>query len=195
MAQPSPQPRDLYAELAALPANMVGEIVNGSLHTHPRPTFAHGHAASELAGELRNPFRRGRGGPGGWIFQPEPELHLGNDVVVPDIAGWKVERYPASQTTPYSTVPPDWLCEIASPSTRRLDRVEKLAIYAAHGVKHCWYVDPADKSLEVFILAGAAYTAGPKFFDGEAVTAPPFEVHTFDLSLLWDTGVSSEGAP
>jgi Uma2 family endonuclease len=190
MAQPKRQ-HDLYAELAALPANRVGEIIHGVLHAHPRPARQHGRAASELGMELGNPFRRGRGGPGGWVFIDEHELHLGEHVVVPDISGWRVERYPAHETTPFTTIAPDWICEVASPSTQRLDRVQKLPIYAQHGVKHCWYIDPIDRTLEVFILDDAgSYKVGPTFVDDAAVTAPPFEVHTFSLANLWDEPIT-----
>jgi Uma2 family endonuclease len=185
MAHRKLQPHNLYAELEALPATRIGEIVSGVLHAHPRPSPAHARAATTLTGELYSPFERGRGGPAGWIFLGEPELHLGDHVLVPDLAGWKTERYPSADPKPYLTVVPDWLCEIASPSTKRLDRVEKLPIYAEYGVKHCWYVDPNAKSLEVFILSGTTYSVGPIFYDSDPVTAPPFEAHTFDLGLLW----------
>ena len=95
---------------------------------------------------------------------------------------------PAEEATAYSVVAPDWLCEVLSPSTKRLDRFQKLSIYAEFGVKHCWYVDPTDKTLEVFILSDGAYKIGPAFADNGPVSAPPFEAHTFDLSLLWDAG-------
>ena len=186
MAQSKPHPRDLYAELEALPSNMVGEIVLGLLHAHPRPTRQHGRAAAGLTIEIGNPFQFGRGGPGGWVFIPEQELHLGANVVVPDISGWRRERYPTGETTSYSIVPPDWLCEVLSPLTRRLDRLQKLAIYAEHGVRHCWYVDPIEKTLEVFILSDGAYKIGPTFADNAPVTAPPFDAHNFDLNVLWD---------
>ncbi|MEO0731091.1 MAG: Uma2 family endonuclease, partial [Pseudomonadota bacterium] len=81
-----------YADIEALPRNMVGQILFGVLHAHPRPVPKHGHATMELSAEIVDPFRRGRGGPGGWIFLTEPELHLGEHIVVPDIAGWKSER-------------------------------------------------------------------------------------------------------
>jgi hypothetical protein len=81
-----------YADLEALPANMVGEILYGVLHAHPRPAPGHARASSRLGAELDGPFDRGRGGPGGWIILDEPELHLGPHVVVPDIAGWRRER-------------------------------------------------------------------------------------------------------
>ena len=186
MALAKKLPHDLYAELEALPANMVGEIVFGTLHAHPRPARKHGRAAGGLNIAIGAPFQFGRGGPGGWVFIPEHELHLGPEIIVPDISGWTVQRYPANETTSYSIVPPDWLCEVLSPSTKRLDRFQKLPIYAEHGVKHCWFVDPIEKTLEVFILADGAYKIGPTFTDSAAVIAPPFEAHTFDLSLLWD---------
>ena len=187
MAQAQPPSQDLYAELEALPANMVGEIVFGALYAHPRPATKHIRAATELSTELGIPFRRARGGPGGWIFLIEEELHLGPHVVVPDIAGWRADRYlaVAAEVTPYTIVPPDWLCEVLSPSTRHLDRFKKLRVYAEFGVKHCWYVDPIEKTLEVFILADGAYIVGPTFSANDPVAAQPFEVHTFDLSVLW----------
>ena len=186
MAQTKQRARDLYAELEALPANMVGEIIAGALYAHPRPARKHGTAATDLTVELSNPFRRGNGGPGGWRFIVEQELHLGDNVVSPDISGWTVDRYPFTETTPYTIVPPDWLCEVLSPSTAKIDRFQKLPIYAEHGVKHCWFVDPIEQTLEVFILADNAYKIGPTFTGNAPVTAPPFEVHTFDLSLLWE---------
>jgi Uma2 family endonuclease len=70
-----------------------------------------------------------------------------------------LERYPVNETTAFSVVPQDWLCEVLSPSTKRLDRFQKLVIYAEYGVKHCkhcWYVDPIEKTLEAFILSEGA---------------------------------------
>ena len=186
MALAKPHRHDVYAELEALPSNMVGQIISGALYAHPRPTRRHGRAAGGLNFAINGPFQFKQGGPGGWVFIPEHELHLGQHVVVPDISGWKTDRYPIAETTSYSVVPPDWLCEILSPSTARLDRFQKLPIYAGHSVHHCWYVDPIEKTLEVFILDQGTYKIGPTFTDSAPVTAPPFEAHTFALSLLWD---------
>ena len=178
---------DIYAELEALPANMVGEIVHGTLHAQHRPATKHARAAAELHGELNGPFRRGRGGPGGWVFLLEEEVRLGPHTLVPDISVWRAVRYATvhAETTPFTAVPPDWLCEVLSPSTVRLDRFQKLPIYAEFGVKHCWYVDPIAKTLEVFILSDGTYKIGPTFTDNDPVTAPPFDVHMFELGILW----------
>ena len=83
--------------------------------------------------KLGNPFQDGTNGPGGWWFLPEPELHFGSDVVVPDIASWRRERVPTVPNVAYFTLAPDWLCEVLSPSTESIDRRKKLPIYAREG--------------------------------------------------------------
>ncbi len=180
-----------YADIEALPPNLVGEIIYGVLHTHPRPAPRHGVAAGELQHELTGPFRRGTGGPGGWIFIVEPELHLASHVVVPDIGGWRRERLTPFPSTAYIETPPDWLAEVLSSSTQAIDRTDKLTVYAEHGVGHCWYVDAVARTLEVLALTGGKWLLAAAFKDADPVTAPPFEAHTFPLDVLW---VAEEGA-
>ena len=184
MLEPKTRPAT-YADIEALPANMVGQIIFGVLHAHPRPAPRHWKAAGDLQYELTGPFGRGRGGPGGWIFAVEPELHLGSHVVVPDIAGWRRERLTPFPTTAYVETPPDWLCEVLSPSTQAIDRTDKLVVYAEFGVKHCWYVDPIAHTLEVFQLTGGKWLLAATFKNADPITAPPFEAHTFALDVLW----------
>jgi Uma2 family endonuclease len=118
-----------YADLLALPENVVGEIVDGELIVSPRPAPAHAIATSSLGGEIMRPFGRGRGGPGGWLIVDEPELHLGEQVLVPDLAGWLRERMPRLPETAWFELRPDWVCEVLSPSTAILDRTRKQEIY------------------------------------------------------------------
>jgi Uma2 family endonuclease len=186
MAIPQPKPLDLYSELMALPANMVGEIVNGSLHAHPRPAPRHGKAASRLGFTLGGPFDLGNGGPGGWVFIVEPELHLGEHVLVPDIAAWRRERLPKLPSTAYFETTPDWLCEVLSPSTAQIDRTDKLDTYAEFNVGDCWYIDPAAMTLEVFELHDGRWPLLRDYKDSNTISAPPFETHAFDLSVLWE---------
>lgn len=174
-----------YADLQALPENMVGEIIDGELVASPRPAVPHAQAASMLLGDLSGPFSRGRGGPGGWWLLFEPELHLGHDVLVPDIAGWRRERLPALKPEPYFTVAPDWLCEVLSPATARIDRMRKLRIYAREHVSHVWLVDPDLRTLEVFRLQGSHYLLVDTFEDDEKVHAEPFDAIELELGALW----------
>lgn len=188
LVQPKPKPAT-YADLLALPDHVVGQIAFGVLHAHPRPVPRHARAVMRMASELDGPFDRGRGGPGGWILLAEPELHLGPHVIVPDISGWRRERLAQIPDEAFIETPPDWVCEVLSPSTQRFDRTDKLAIYAAYGVGHCWYVDPVARTLEVLARQGDKWLIIAAHKEADAVTAPAFEAHTFALDLLWsDSG-------
>lgn len=175
-----------YADLLAVPEHLVAEILNGDLHTTPRPAPRHADASSGLAGALRGPFDRGRGGPGGWRILAEPELHLSADVLVPDLAGWRRERLPALPDTAYFSLPPDWICEVVSPATAALDRVQKLSIYAREQVTHAWLVDPIATTLEVLHLEGGRWTILDTWSGLTIVRAQPFDAIDLDLSLLWE---------
>ena len=184
-----------YADIEALPANVVGEILYGRLVTHPRPSLVHVYASSALGIELGGPFQRGRGGPGGWYILDEPEIHFGDHVVVPDMAGWKKERMSRLPDTAAFHIVPDWVCEFLSPSTQRHDKGDKRDIYAEFGVPHLWYVDPIQRILEVFRLSGRDWIAGQTFFDDDPVQAPPFDAVTFSLGSLWDTPEAPDATP
>lgn len=62
-----------------------------------RPRGPHQHTGLEIAADLRDPFSRGKGGPGGWWILPEPGSVFGDereariesfDAIALDIAGW-----------------------------------------------------------------------------------------------------------
>lgn len=72
-----------------------------------------------------------------------------------------------------------------SPSTKVLDRTDKLAVYAEVGVGHCWYVGPIAGTLDVLALVDGKWRIEANFKYPDAVAAPPFEVHTFGLDGLW----------
>jgi Uma2 family endonuclease len=179
------KPRATYKDLLEVPDIMVAEILDGDLYASPRPAMRHSHAASDLAGQLWGPFRHGRNGPGGWWILFEPELHSGEDVLVPDLAGWRRERLPEIPDTPAISMAPDWICEVISPSTERIDRVQKLPIYAREGVEHAWLINPQTKTLEVFRRAENGWILLSTHGGDESVRAEPFEAVAIDLPELW----------
>lgn len=174
-----------YADLEALPEHKVGEIINGELIVSPRPAPRHALSASMLGIKIGAPFHLGDGGPGGWWILDEPELHFGEDVVVPDLAGWRRERMPVLPETAYFELAPDWVCEVISPSTARHDRAFKLPLYAREGVPHLWLADPLARTLEVLRLHEGAYKVLAVFSDEPAVRAEPFDSIELNLSAIW----------
>lgn len=177
--------RATYEDVLNAPEHMVAEIIDGVLYLSPRPAFPHAAATGALFSDLHAPFDRAREGPGGWRIFFEPELHFDEDVLVPDIAGWRRSRMPDSPTEAFATLAPDWLCETLSPSTAKLDRTEKLVVYARERVPYVWFVDPKRKTLEVLTLRGSSLVTRATYRAGERVRAEPFEAIEIDLAVLW----------
>jgi Uma2 family endonuclease len=176
-----------YADLAAIPDHLVAELVNGELWTTPRPAPRHAVAASRLGYLIGPRFEGGRGSPRGWRIVGEPELHLGNHSLVPDLAGWRVTRMPRLPTTAYFALAPDWVCEVVSPSTAVLDRTRKLHVYAAHGVGHLWLVDPILRTLDVLRRGDDGHWVLLDTHAGDAVVrAEPFDTADLPLGSLWE---------
>jgi hypothetical protein len=186
--------RATYEDLKKVPDIMVAEIVDGELHASPRPALPHAHAASAVGVLIGGPFHFSRGGPGGWVILYQPELHLGRNVVVPDLAGWRRTRLPQVPKAPYSTLAPDWVCEVLSPSTAMLDRAKKLQIYVRAKVGHAWIIDPAAHLLEVLQLETGRWVIAATYAGSEVVRAEPFSETPLDLGLLW-TGEPDEARP
>jgi len=175
-----------YEDLRALPERLVGEILGGQLHATPRPAPRHARAYSALGFSLGGPFDRGQGGPGGWWILDEPEAHLADDVIVPDIAGWQRSRMPALPETAWFELAPDWVCEILSPSTVHTDRALKMPIYARERVAHLWLVDPDARTLEAYALQDSGHWLLLETLkDDDGVRQPPFDAIEFALSELW----------
>ena len=181
----TPTPRATYQDVLDAPPHRVAEIVDGTLHTHPRPAAPHARASSSLGVKIGGPFDYDTDGPGGWWIIDEPELHFGEDILVPDLAGWRRERMPEYPDTAYFTLAPDWVCEVLSPSTRRLDLHGKRPVYAREGVEYLWLVDPTGRALEAFELRDGQWVLIGNAKDDEPVSIPPFDAITFSLGDLW----------
>lgn len=185
MSDQPPRREATYEDLEKLPPNVIGELVGGELYVSPRPAVRHAFATSVLNAEIGMAFGRGKGGPGGWVILVEPELHLGRDVLVPDMAGWRRERMPEWPDVVGITLSPDWVCEVLSPSTTALDRGRKMGVYAREGVKHLWLVDPVAQTLEVFRQEGGRWWLLGTHVGAVEVRAEPFEAIALELGALW----------
>ncbi|HEY4187137.1 MAG TPA: Uma2 family endonuclease [Polyangia bacterium] len=174
-----------YEDLLAVPDHLVGEIIDGELVTSPRPATRHIAAASALGDELGPPFRRGRGGPGGWVILDEPELHIVEQIMVPDLAGWRRDRMPEIPDAAFFDLRPDWVCEVLSPSTAALDRTRKWHHYAQAGVNHLWFLDPAPRTLEVYQLDLGTWRLLSSTAGDILVRAVPFDAVEIDLAAVW----------
>ncbi|MCI4662075.1 MAG: Uma2 family endonuclease [Neomegalonema sp.] len=179
-------PRATYADLCAVPDHLIAELIDGGLVTQPRPRPRHAVLVSRLMAHLGGPFDVGAGGPGGWRIIFEPEIHVDAQVIVPDLAGWRVERLRELPQTAWFDSVPDWVCEVLSPGTLRRDRGRKADIYAEWGVGWYWIIDPEAGTLEIFELRERRWLRFAAFSGEEAVVAPPFDAVPLGLARLWE---------
>jgi len=188
LAVAEPKRRATYEDLMQVSDTKVAEIIDGELVVSPRPASPHTHAATIMGVDVAGPFHRDPAdpaGPGGWWLGLEPELHFGDDVLVPDWAGWRRTRMPVFPNVAYFTLAPDWICEVISPSTGRIDRTKKMRIYAREGVAHLWLVDPLVQTVEVYRLdAGRWIVVGTHVAD-EVARIEPFAEVDMHLARWW----------
>ena len=175
-----------YEDLLKVPDHLLAEIISGELITSPRPGPRHARASSVLGGKITEPFDGGNGGPGGWWILDEPEIHLHDDILVPDLAGWRRDRVPILPTSKhYFEIAPHWVCEVLSKSTAGVDRVKKLPIYAREKVDHVWLIDPEKNTLEVYLRQEKGWFLLNTFAGDDKIRAAPFDAIEIDLGSLW----------
>jgi len=77
------------------------------------------------------------------------------------------------------------VCEVLSSSTEKVDRAQKLPIYAREGVEQAWLVNPLLRLLEPWRLESGRWLSLGVFRDDARVRVEPFDAVELDLALLW----------
>jgi Uma2 family endonuclease len=185
MSRPAAKRPARLEDLLGVPDHLIGEIVDDEIVTSPRPSARHAAASSALGELLGPPFKRGLGGPGGWVILDEPELHIVGQVLVPDLAGWRRERMPEIPDAAFFELAPDWVCEVLSPRTAALDRTRKRDHYGRAGVTHLWLVDPDPRTLEAYRADGESWRLAFSAAGDVVVRVEPFEALDLDLAIVW----------
>ena len=177
-----------YDDLLALPEGVRGEVIAGQIETAPSPLPEHSRAVGVLSDEIGLPVdrRHGRGGPGGWWIFSDIDVRLSpNDIVRPDLVGFRRERLPEPWGKRPIDLVPDWVCEILSPSNAAYDRVKKANLYASSRVPFMWLVDPAERVLEAFRLVDRMWARFASYDDTSKARIAPFEEVELDVGLLF----------
>lgn len=173
----------------ALPeAQRFHEFLNGELIEKATPSGEHGDAQAGVVSAVRTPYQRkpGAGGPGGWWIATEVEVLLEtNDVVRPDVLGWRRESCPERPTGAPVRVRPDWICEIVFPSRATDDTIKKLRLYHRVAVPHYWIADPRDATLTVMRWSKDGYVTRLRADQHEVGRAEPFDEVALDVGTLF----------
>lgn len=178
-----------YKDLQAVPRDKVGELVDGVLHLSPRNGSPESTIAATLNGVLKRSGASGEGAGSKWLILSGVELRLGNDVVVPDLVGWRRDALLAAAPEPSGAPPlnsvPTWVCEVVTPRSVRLDRVAKRAAYARAQVEFLWLIDSDLRTLEIQECIGGRYMDVVAYSEDDHARVAPFNALDLEVAALW----------
>ena len=126
------------------------ELIRGELFVTPPPTDDHETIAARLS-RILDPFIAANGL--GMLYHPRAVMQFEGSQVEPDLM---VRQPQASRKATWRDAPtPILIVEIASPYTRKRDRIQKRSLYVDAGVEEYWMVDPEENTI-ASIRAGRA---------------------------------------
>lgn len=170
-----------YADVLAAPDGVTAELIEGNLYLQPRPRGVHQYAVDRLSSQLDSLRAKD-----GWVLLTEVELHIPM-TLVPDLSGWRSQRFVEPLESAHFSVVPDWVCEVLSPSTAGYDRGLKRKIYLERGIRFLWMIDPSERTLEAYEAYpdASAWTLRATYTSSEKAFLEPFSELEIDLERLW----------
>ena len=183
MVSTQPALKLTYEDYRLTPDDVRYELLDGELVMSPAPRLSHQMTCMEL-GALLHMFVKARGL--GQVFSAPCDVVLSDtDVVQPDLLFVANERAHMLLDGDNVQGPPDLVVEILSPSTAEGDRTLKRALYAQHGVREYWLVDPDAKTVTVLLLGAAGFTVAARYGADQTLTSPTLPGFTANLDDIF----------
>ena len=173
-----------YEDYKSLPESETRryELIEGELVMVPSPNEYHQRISGRLEFILRafvedKNLGRVYDAPFDVVFSEE-------DVVQPDILFVSKERF-SIITEEEIRGAPDLVVEIFSPATAERDRTYKKTLYARHGVKEYWIVDPEEKTIKVMALGKAGFESSGSYGKRDSLKTSIFLGLAINLSEVF----------
>jgi len=171
--------RYTYKDYARLPEGATYQLIGGELIMVPAPMPYHQEVSKRLEyllyeyAELKQNL--------GKIYDAPIDVCLGEEETYqPDIVFISNERLQIIKEDKIEGAP-DIVIEILSPSTAYYDLVHKKEIYARHGVREYWIVDPMEKKIEVYENKNGEFALFKKAGKGERINS--IIIHDFEVEI------------
>lgn len=186
MVVSSAKPKLTYQDYLNIPGDDRYELIDGELILVGSPNRDHQIASVRFVLDLGG-FVEEQGL--GWVFHAPFDILLTEpdgsiSVVQPDIIFVSRERESVITSANIQGAP-DLLVEILSPSTRRLDMITKLELYARHGVKEYWIADPAARTIAVMLLNNSRYDTVAEYGVDDTLVSPTLEGFSVALDRIF----------
>ena len=183
MLSPNPAVKFTYEDYRHTPEDQRYELLDGELIMAPAPNLGHQRIDAKLGWRLAQ-FVEER--DLGEVFSAPCDVVLSNtDVVQPDLLFVSNERAHLLLGGDNVLGAPDLVVEILSPSTAGRDRTLKRSLYAKHGVKEYWLVDPDARTVTVLRLEERAFEVESIYGEGQTMASPSLVGFTADLNEIF----------
>ncbi len=182
-AEPTPGPY-VWDDFLALDDEDRRELIDGHLLEVDVPTMTHEEVVATLIYFLGAWARERKGGR---VLASGYKVRISSRRgVMPDVQFFRTgNAAPGAQREGLAEGRPDLAVEVVSPSSRRYDRVVKLAWYASIGVPEYWIVDPEARTLERLVLQGQSYVIADALSESDVFRPASFEGLVLPLAELW----------
>ena len=184
MVSPKPKPKLTYEDYAKTPDDERWELIDGELFRMLSPNIAHQRTSGRLFSRMF-PFVEDRNL--GEVFAAPTDVVLSDtDTVEPDLLFISRERM-GIVTRLNVQGAPDLVVEIHSPATAQRDLTAKRELYARHGVKEYWPINPDTRTVTVLLLRDGDYVEAGVYREGDTVTSPTLEGFSFRVEEIFSS--------
>jgi len=172
-----------YKDYKSLPESETKryELIEGELIMVPSPFIYHQRVSGKIEFLLRGFVEKNKLGE---VFYAPCDVHLGDNVVQPDILFVSKEHSYIIIKEEIKGAP-DLVIEILSPATAERDRTFKKVLYARYGVQEYWIVDPEKKTIEVLTLKKEGYETYSTYKMQETLNSPLLSGLRIDLTRIF----------
>ena len=172
-----------YADYLEMSDDERYELLNGDLFLSPSPSELHQFLLSVLHLRIGS-FARDRN-LGKVYFSPFDVVLSDTDVVQPDLLFISSDRIEIITANDVQGAP-DLVVEILSPGTADRDRTLKLDLYAKHGVKEYWIVDPDARTIMVLLQGENRFEVSGIYGDEQSLESPTLGGFTIALKDIFE---------
>jgi Uma2 family endonuclease len=162
--------------------NLKAEFINGEIVFHSPARLRHLVVSTNLT-TLLNTFVREK--KLGIVGVEKLMIRLTRNDYEPDICFFKKDRADEFTSDQMLFPAPNFIVEILSDSTEKIDRGIKFIDYAAHGVGEYWIIDPVKKTIEKYLLDKNEYTLQVKLQLQGRLQSDAVEGFVVDLEELF----------
>ena len=142
-------------DIMALPENEHAELIDGQIYYQAAPSRKHQDISGELYATIHDYIKRNGGqckvyhAPFAVLLNDDDSVYIEPDISV------ICDRNKLSDRGCEGA--PDWIIEIVSPGSRRMDYMIKLFKYRTAGVQEYWIISSMERSVEIYYLVAGRY--------------------------------------